>query len=254
MLVDLRSPVLGSVWQNCRGEGAVGNARPGRLQLPKDAANDKFEGHPSAVRSDDEAALAVKVIHSNCSVVRFATANGARPADLCNESGGASTSNSRLSFKLPLSSEAGADKRVELTPVRPATPFQDDVRGSFQSPLSARLGAGRSSGPAGAAPSASAMPRSMVGEGGGWFPLGLTASRLRQVTGQLGGDRAPAIRLLQPSASPIRLGFGVVPIAARERCGGDHRFCECGHHQPLSTGNICGGASQVIWQVSEDFQ
>lgn len=171
-------------------------------------------------------------------------------------SGGTSTSNSRWSFKLPLSSEASADKRVELTPVRPATPFQDDVRGSFQSPLSARPGAGPNEPivSAGAAPSASAMPRSMVGEGGGWFPLGLTASRLHQIASQLGGDRAPAIRLLQPSASPIRLGFGVGSIAARERCGRDDRFNPSVHHQPLSTGNICGGASQVIWQVSEDFQ
>lgn len=170
--------------------------------------------------------------------------------------GGTSNSYSRGPFQLPLSRRAGADLRVEQPPrARPATSFRDDVRGFPQSPPSARPGAGPNEPivSAGAAPSASAMPRSMVGEGGGRFPS-LTPGRLHQIASQLGGDRAPAIRHSFPSRRSVGVLPSVDPVASREHCGGDCRFDPCGHYQPLSTGNICGGASQVIWQVSEDFQ
>lgn len=84
--------------------------------------------------------------------------------------GGAHHSNSRGATVAPLATTR-ADKRAELPSARSATPFRDDERnlprGCRKMSDFARPGAGIDEPvPAGAAPSASAMPRKR-GRGGG---------------------------------------------------------------------------------------
>lgn len=197
-------------------------------------------------------------VHPHCSDVGLATATGARPAQRCN-AGGATHSHSRGTPVLSRTLTR-ADKRAESPSTRPATSFKNDERNSPRGgrPMSgfARPGSGSNepSAVAGAALSASAMPRSSGRGREAGAITGLTRVRLHQIAEQPLSDRAPAARLLVPAGRPIRVLPSINAIAIREHCGGDCRLDECGHHQPLSAGNICGEASRVTLKTEAFVQ
>jgi hypothetical protein len=147
-----------------------------------------------------------------------------------------------------------------LTSERSArTPFKNDERNSPRGrrlmPDFARPGAGIDEPvTAGAAHSASVTPRNGDRGGRRREPWGLTPRRLHQIASEPRRDGVPAIRAAVPTPGAIGVFPSVLPIPARQRCGGDQRLDRRGHHQPLSAGNIFAVAARVSWKRQGEIQ